>query len=80
MLFKKNDTVAVIYPATSLNQGRILQGVVFKIEGSKEAPYIHVAPIHAPVAGHLTFKGTTGKGLGTEAFIVPRSFLEWVLK
>lgn len=80
MLFKKKDKVAVIYPATSINQGRILQGIVFRVEGSKEAPYIHVAPIHAPMSGHLTFKGTTGKGLMTEAFIVPMSFLEWVLK
>lgn len=79
MAFKKGLPVVIIFPPTQINSPQIYRGVVIKVEGSKERPNIVVAPLQAGM-GHMNFSGVTGRGMGTDAFIVDHTFVEWTLK
>jgi hypothetical protein len=79
MTFKKDTKVLILFPPTQINSSRIFGGKVTKIEGLATRPSVTVTPFE-PGMANLTFSGLTGRGLGTEAFIVEESRAHWALQ
>lgn len=80
MTFKKDQKIAIIFPATAINEPQFYKGQVIKITGPKEFPYVTVASLDSRLLGHLEFRGSTGKGLGNEGFIIPLTQFELIVK